>query len=62
MYKCGQKENTNYTFGVKESSKIKEARRSACTCSKCGETYSSFVGYCSKCGEKIMNEDYFSTS
>ena len=52
MYKCGQKENTNYTFGViKENSQVKDDI--ICTCSKCGEVYFSSFKFCSKCGERI---------
>ena len=54
MYKCGQKENTNYTFGVlKESSQVKDASTSICTCPKCGEVYFSSSKFCFKCGERI---------
>ena len=55
MLKCGQKDNKNYTFGVR-SDQIKEAveeiKTAFCPC--CGKMV--VVGqsnYCSRCGEKL---------
>ena len=55
MLKCGQKDNTNYIFGVR-SEQIKEAVKEIETafCPCCGKMI--VVGssnYCSRCGEKL---------
>lgn len=55
MLKCGQKDNKNYTFGVRVE-QIKEAAEEIKTafCDCCGKMV--VVGnahYCSRCGEKL---------
>jgi len=54
MLKCGQKDNKNYTFGVRKD-QIKEAAKEtktiACPC--CDKMVLANSSYCSFCGEKI---------
>ncbi len=53
MFKCGQKDNKNYTFGVTDK-QIKEARKKEMKiCSSCGSSISSKSKFCSSCGEKV---------
>lgn len=53
MLKCGEKNNTNYTFGKVEieTKKIKKASGNFCTA--CGTKLAPQASYCSKCGSPI---------
>jgi len=56
MLKCGEKNNTEYTFGKSEKP-IKEAKKnkqsSGIFCTACGNKMSSKSSYCSKCGSPV---------
>ena len=55
MLKYGQKNNTNYTFGITEK-QIKEAKRIKKItrfCTACGTRLLENADYCSKCGSPI---------
>jgi len=53
MLKCGQKDNKNYTFGIKKEN-IKEASNiNVIYCSTCGATCKDNSKFCSACGEKF---------
>ena len=56
MLKCGQKDNTNYTFGLTDK-QIKEAKlmeiKEIFTCPYCGQTSIVKTRFCPNCGEKI---------
>jgi hypothetical protein len=55
MLKCGQKDNKNYTFGVRNE-QIKEAVKDIETafCPCCGKmVVVGQANYCSRCGEKL---------
>ena len=53
MLKCGQKDNKDYTFGIKREN-IKEANRiDVIYCSSCGATCQNNSKFCSACGEKF---------
>ena len=55
MLKCGEKNNTNYTFGKAET-KIKKAHKAkgACIfCSACGKKLAKGADFCSKCGSPV---------
>ena len=55
MLKCGQQDNRNYTFGVKDEQikvAVEDIKTASCPC--CGKIV--VVGnsnYCSRCGEKL---------
>ena len=59
MLKCGQKENTNYTFGIKNSSQKEEYNEKISEhhnniyCHKCGKQCQNFYEYCPNCGGKL---------
>ena len=54
--KCGEKNNTNYTFG-KTDKKIKKAdnkpQKPFNFCTACGNKLSASAIYCSKCGSPV---------
>lgn len=57
MLKCGQQNNTNYTFGVTEK-QIKEKKEIlpsiiAHTCPHCGQTSIVKTNFCPNCGENV---------
>jgi uncharacterized OB-fold protein len=56
MLKCGQKNNSNYTFGIdeKQMREQKEAQKTtiAHTCPHCGQTSMVKTSFCPNCGEK----------
>lgn len=56
MLKCGEKNNTDYTFGKVEK-KIKLAKKnkkaSANFCTACGNKLAVSASYCSKCGSPV---------
>lgn len=49
--KCGQKDNKNYTFGLRKEQTEKEA--STVCCSRCGSCFSSSKSQCPTCGAKL---------
>jgi hypothetical protein len=56
MLKCGEKKNTNYTFGkvekpIKEAKKIKKSSGNFCTA--CGNKLTVSASYCSRCGSPV---------
>jgi len=60
MLKCGQKDNTKYTFGLRkeqiseEGDSVSASNKEYITkCSKCGAIIQSFSKYCSFCGSEI---------
>ena len=54
MQKCGEKNNTNYTFGKVEKPKIKKAQKSiAHFCTACGGKLLESDSYCSRCGSPV---------
>ena len=56
MLKCGEKNNTNYTFGKAEKPvKVakKQKQSSGIFCSACGKKLSASASYCSKCGSPV---------
>ena len=54
MLKCGQKDNKNYTFGVrKEQTEEKEKEASKICCSSCGTCLTKKMSFCPSCGEKL---------
>ena len=53
ILKCGQKDNKNYTFGVRKE-QIEEAKEaSTVCCASCGNCFSSKVKQCPHCGKKL---------
>ncbi len=54
MLKCGQKDNENYTFGVRKEQMEKEAQeKNKICCGSCGACLTKTSKFCSSCGEKI---------
>ncbi len=56
MLKCGEKNNTDYTFGKAEKPiKVAEQRKQASGsfCTACGNKLSAKASYCSKCGSPV---------
>ena len=56
MLKCGEKNNTDYTFGkaqksIKEAKKVKQSSGKFCTA--CGNKISASASYCSICGSPV---------
>ena len=49
--KCGQKDNKNYTFGIRKEQMEKEAN-TVC-CSRCGSCFASNKSRCPTCGAKL---------
>ena len=58
MLKCGQTDNTHYTFGIKKEDEntIQDVEQCDAYCSKCGEPLKSFMHFCSSCGNKVSAE------
>jgi DNA-directed RNA polymerase subunit RPC12/RpoP len=56
MLKCGQKNNTKYTFGLRKEQVEQElvSHNSGYTCPKCGTWFPEKIKYCSNCGAKIL--------
>lgn len=50
LLKCGQKDNTKYTFGVKKS---EDGEPSSKICEKCKNTNTIESKFCCQCGEKF---------
>ena len=56
MLKCGQKDNKNYTFGLRKDQMKKEADMksiSRACCSKCGVCVPGNASFCPNCGAKL---------
>jgi len=54
MLKCGQKDNKNYTFGVRKEQiedEKKEANRICCA--SCGTCLTKKMRYCPSCGKEL---------
>jgi len=54
MLKCGQKDNKNYTFGVRKE-QIEDEKKEAnkICCASCGTCLTKQMKYCPFCGEKL---------
>ena len=52
MLKCGQKDNKNYTFGVRKE-QIEEKEVSKICCASCGTCLTKKMSFCPSCGEKL---------
>lgn len=56
MLKCGEKNNTNYTFGKVEKP-IKQAKSLKITngrfCTACGKKLNARASFCSRCGSPV---------
>jgi len=55
MLKCGQKDNKNYTFGVRQD-QIKESDKKeiiTAFCYNCGHSCKEGSKFCSSCGVKM---------
>ena len=55
MLKCGEKNNTDYTFGKSEQP-IKEAKQDKTVnsfCTACGTKLTAYASYCPKCGSPV---------
>jgi hypothetical protein len=53
MLKCGQKNNKNYTFGVRKEQINEAEKENQICCLKCGICFFHKMKYCSNCGEKM---------
>lgn len=58
MLKCGQKENTKYTFGLRkeqrdETGTNKEVIAAAMNCSSCGKACKHGSKFCPACGKEL---------
>ena len=56
MLKCGEKNNTNYTFGkVEKPVKVAKKRKNSGGnfCTACGNKLAASASYCSKCGSPV---------
>ena len=56
MLKCGQKDNKNYTFGVRKEQMEEEhvvLTSKIVMCSKCGKKHEGEGDHCPFCGEKL---------
>ena len=54
MLKCGQKDNKNYTFGVrKEQIEEQEKEANRICCASCGTCLTQRMKYCPSCGERL---------
>jgi len=56
--KCGQKENTKYTFGLRKEQRDdieveKQAMNRTKSCSSCGSSCSQVSKYCQSCGASV---------
>ncbi len=54
MLKCGQKNNTKYTFGLRKEQREEIEKEAMITiyCSSCGSKCLKNSIFCSNCGEK----------
>ena len=52
MLKCGQRDNKNYTFGLRKEQNIKESFTRT-SCSKCKTCIPGGASYCPNCGAKL---------
>ncbi len=55
MLKCGQKNNTKYTFGITKEQKEEIEKEAMITmyCSSCSAVYKKGSKFCSNCGKEI---------
>ena len=57
MLKCGQKDNTKYTFGLRkeqrEENKVAKEAMRMMQCSSCGKKCRKGSSFCSSCGAKL---------
>lgn len=54
ILKCGQKDNKNYTFGVrKEQLEEQEKQANKICCAACGTCVIKSMKYCPSCGEAL---------
>jgi len=55
MLKCGQKNNKNYTFGVRREQieDINKKESDKICCAFCGTCLTERMKYCPSCGEKL---------
>jgi len=53
MLKCGQKDNKNYTFGVRKEQLEEKKEASKICCASCGTCFTKKMKYCPSCGEKL---------
>ena len=56
--KCGQKENTKYTFGLRKEQRdeiedVKEVKTGMKSCSACGSSCGVKSKYCPSCGASV---------
>jgi len=49
MLKCGQKNNKNYTYGIK-----REDKEMKFICRSCKKIYGVKTNYCPICGDKVI--------
>lgn len=55
MLKCGQKDNANYTFGIRKE-QVSEVEKEAMVtmyCASCSKAYKSGANFCQHCGEPL---------
>ena len=52
MLKCGQKDNKNYTFGVRKEQVKKESKISEILCFNCNACLTKDMEFCPVCGTK----------
>jgi len=53
MLKCGQKDNTKYSFGIKKSQIEEEKIETYLFCFSCGKKINKNTNFCPSCGEKV---------
>lgn len=53
MLKCGQKDNTNYTFGLTKEQREEIKTVTKTSCSLCGNLCKVSSNYCPHCGAKL---------
>ena len=52
--KCGQKENTKYTFGLRKEQMEEEIREAnKICCASCGTCLTKKMKFCPSCGEEL---------
>lgn len=53
MLKCGQENNSKYSFGIKECPLSERKVETNISCSSCGKKINNKMAFCPSCGEKI---------
>ena len=58
MLKCGQKNNTKYTFGITKEQREAIEKEAMVTiyCSSCSKKCTGEMNFCPQCGEPLMRE------